>query len=106
MGRADLKAASAAAAMASSSILEPTSAVRAASTRMGRDATAVTAMRASATVLPSMRTAAASPTIGKSKEPRSRALRYVLRHPSATGSLTSVTISSRRIVRYRIPSSW
>ena len=49
---------------------------------------------------------AATPSTGKSNEPRRRSLRYTERTPSAGGSTISVTISPGCLVRYWMPSSW
>src|SRR5206468_4365440 len=105
IGRAALCTASAAATIASSSRRLPRNATAAASTSIGREASAVIATRASPTTPPSQRTAAATPAIGKSKELRSRSLRYALRHPSASGSVISVKTSSALMSMGRIPSS-
>src|SRR5207302_1657996 len=49
--------------------------------------------------------ATATPSTGKSNEPRRRSFKYTERQPSAGGSWMSATISSGRLARYSIPSS-
>src|SRR5213078_2818581 len=54
----------------------------------------------------SSRARTATPSTGKSNEPRRRSLTYAERSPSAGGGTwTEVKISSRRRVRYAMPSS-
>src|SRR5207249_3039562 len=69
------------------------------------DAPAPTTIRASRTTSPSIWTATATPSTGKSNEPRRRSFRYAERQPSAGGSRMSVRISSGRFARYSMPSS-
>src|SRR2546425_4538408 len=83
----------------------PTSAAAAFSAGRGSEAPAPSTMRASRTISPSIRRATATPSTGKSNEPRRRSLRYAERQPSAGGSRMSATTSSGRLARYSMPSS-
>src|SRR6267378_3965497 len=105
-GFAGPAAASAARVMLSEVRRCPTSAVAAAAASRGVEATAPSTTRASRTTSPSRRSATATPSTGKSNEPRRRNFRYTESQPSAGGSASSVRISSGRLARYAMPSSW
>src|SRR5438309_2005251 len=68
-------------------------------TSCGRLATPPGTILASATRRPSHLTQAATPSTGKSNEPRRRSLAYTASHPAAAGRRTSTRISSGCLVR-------
>ena len=102
----DGRAAAAATARISSGVSRcPASSAAAAGASRGWEATAPSTIVPARTTPPSIWSATATPSTGKSKEPRRRSFRYAHRVPAAGGSVNSVRISSGRLARYAIPSS-